>query len=141
VPFGCNKLSPCREGYLDKRPLGSLLMAFPGTGSKGGAHRPRHSSVSPLFTSVAPTDAANGRWLSCFGHLHLRRTHQRSDRRNLASASAKRPLHERRGRPEPRDWFIRWGRFLLVASGEDLANHFGLSGKPLNWPLPSSVNP
>ncbi len=36
------------------------------------SHRPMYSNVSCQGASVAPTDAAKGRWLTCFGHIDRR---------------------------------------------------------------------
>ncbi len=45
---GCNEPGPFRKGNLGKCPPGSLLMAFPGTGNKGG-------DIDALFERCSPT--------------------------------------------------------------------------------------
>jgi hypothetical protein len=63
---GCQALQRCLRRQLDKATCTGKRLAC-----ALWSHRSTHSNVSTLRASVAPTDAAKGRWLSCFGSLGL----------------------------------------------------------------------
>jgi hypothetical protein len=56
--FGCNQPGPVPERYLDRGTLSSLLMAFPGTGNKGG-HIDRICPMASILRRVGPPRAGD----------------------------------------------------------------------------------